>query len=180
MGLSSHQRAIGKSQTHLTPRWLLDALGPFDLDPCAAPDPRPWPTAARHIVEAEDGLSQPWKGRVWMNPPFDSRVAGRWLGRLRDHGDGIALVHARTEAAWFRPAWDSHGVMFLSKRVTFCTPDGVEQEGNSGAPVALIAFGKRNREILEGCDLEGALIMAWYHKGSYGRRDLLDTIPLSA
>jgi len=39
MTLGSHQQTIGKSQDHLTPRWIIDALGPFDLDPCAA-DPR--------------------------------------------------------------------------------------------------------------------------------------------
>lgn len=180
MGLSSHHRSIGQSQTHLTPKWLLDTLGPFDLDPCAAPDPRPWPTAGRHIVEREDGLSQPWLGRVWLNPPFDSRVAGRWLGRLHDHGDGIALVHARTEAAWFRPAWQSSGILFLSRRVSFCGQDGVQQEGNSGAPVVLVAYGKSNLAALERSGLEGSLILAWRRQGAYARRDLLDRIPLKA
>lgn len=33
-----------------TPRWLIDTLGPFDLDPCAAPENvRPFPTAASMI-----------------------------------------------------------------------------------------------------------------------------------
>jgi hypothetical protein len=41
MTLGSHQQSIGKSQVHLTPRWIIDALGPFDLDPCAA-TVRPW------------------------------------------------------------------------------------------------------------------------------------------
>jgi hypothetical protein len=36
MTLGSHQRTVGKSQTHITPRWIIDRLGPFDLDPAAA------------------------------------------------------------------------------------------------------------------------------------------------
>jgi hypothetical protein len=49
----------------LTPKFILDALGPFDLDPCAAPSPRPWPTALNHIELPEDGLKASWSGLVW-------------------------------------------------------------------------------------------------------------------
>jgi hypothetical protein len=41
MTLGSHQTSIGKSQAHFTPRWIIDTLGLFDLDPCAG-DPRSW------------------------------------------------------------------------------------------------------------------------------------------
>ena len=53
-GIGSHQKSIGDNQVWLTPKFILDALGPFDLDPCAAPEPRPWNTAAKHIIEKED------------------------------------------------------------------------------------------------------------------------------
>lgn len=43
----------------LTPQNILNALGPFDLDPCA-PINRPWDMAARHYTVADDGLSKPW------------------------------------------------------------------------------------------------------------------------
>ena len=40
----------------------------FDLDPCAAPAPQPWPTARTMFTEAMgDGLSIDWDGRVWLN-----------------------------------------------------------------------------------------------------------------
>jgi len=44
MTFGSQQKTIGTSQVHLTPRWIIDALGPCDLDPSAA-DPRPWDCA---------------------------------------------------------------------------------------------------------------------------------------
>jgi hypothetical protein len=57
MALGSHQTTVGKSQVHLTPKWIIDALGVFDLDPCAA-SPRPWDCARVNFVEADDGLSK--------------------------------------------------------------------------------------------------------------------------
>ena len=141
MTLGSHQASVGKSQVHVTPRWIIERLGPFDLDPCAA-DPRPWDCAARNVVEAEGGLSRPWCGRVWLNPPFDRYAVGAWIQKLADHGDGIALLHARTEATWFEPCWEAaRGILFLADRIKFCRPDGSEQPANSGAPPVLVAFG---------------------------------------
>jgi hypothetical protein len=32
MTLDSHQKTVGTSQVHLTPRWIIDELGPFGLD----------------------------------------------------------------------------------------------------------------------------------------------------
>lgn len=43
-------RTIGHPEW-LTPRNIVDALGPFDLDPCA-PIVRPWPTAVQHYTAA--------------------------------------------------------------------------------------------------------------------------------
>lgn len=158
MTLGSHQRSVGKSQVHLTPRWLIDALGPFDLDPCAA-SPRPWDCAATNYVEVDDGLSQPWHGMVWLNPPFDRYQVGKWIQKLADHGNGIALVHARTEAAWFRPIWQSADhLLFLDRRLKFCRPDGTEQPANSGAPPVLAAFGDEAVKRLYLSELSGALV----------------------
>ena len=35
LGIGGHQRARGGTVEWLTPPKILDALGPFDLDPCA-------------------------------------------------------------------------------------------------------------------------------------------------
>lgn len=161
MTLGSHQRCVGKSQVHLTPKWLIDALGPFDLDPCAATD-RPWDCATRNYVEADDGLTLPWEGMVWLNPPFDRYQVGGWIGRLARHQNGVCLVHARTEAAWFEPIWTrSACILFLGKRIKFCRPDGTVQPANSGAPPVLAAFGHRAAQRLQDSGLAGALITEW-------------------
>lgn len=161
MTLGFHQTTIGKSQVHLTPRWIIDRLGPFDLDPCAA-DPRPWDCARENICAAQDGLARPWGGRVWLNPPFDRRVVARWMARLAVHGHGTALIHARTETGWFRPAWGrASAMLFLFERLHFCRPDGTAQPANSGAPAVLVAFGSEDAERLRESRIPGALVTEW-------------------
>jgi hypothetical protein len=155
-GAGSHERPNeGATNIWLTPPALLARLGAFDLDPCAAPEPRPWPTAARHYIESEDGRALPWVGRVWLNPPYGPQT-GFWLGKLADHGDGIALVFARTETAWFQPiARRADAILFLAGRLFFLRPDGTRGKTNAGAPSCLLAFGARNVEALASSGLDG-------------------------
>lgn len=171
MTLGSHQRTIGASQVHLTPRWIIDALGPFDVDPCAA-TVRPFDCARVNIVEAVDGLAQPWNGRVWLNPPFARNKVGSWVDRLTEHGNGIALLHARTETAWFGRAWaHADAMLFVGRRVIFLKPDGTPQTtkdgkvANSGAPVVLVAFGQANVTALRDAGIHGRLCRNWHEVG---------------
>ena len=70
MSLSGHQKPHrGATDEWLTPPYIINALAPFDLDPCA-PVIRPWATARRHLTIEDDGLAHPWTGFVWCNPPF--------------------------------------------------------------------------------------------------------------
>jgi len=96
----SHTRRGGLTTDNwITPRWLIERLGPFDLDPCAC-EPQPWPTAKRMVTENEDGLLLQWSGFVWCNPPY-GRLLGVWLERMSVHNNGIALVFARTDTRAF-------------------------------------------------------------------------------
>jgi hypothetical protein len=84
----------------VTPREIIEALGPFDLDPCCPPS-MPWATARTHFHAGDrDGLAESWFGRVWLNPPYGA-AADQWLARLGAHGDGIALGPAATETRRF-------------------------------------------------------------------------------
>lgn len=163
MGMSSHQRPVrGATDVWLTPPEIIDALGPFDLDPCAAVG-QPWDTATRHLTIEDDGLAHDWHGFVWCNPPFGPE-AGKWLDRMAEHRDGIALVPARTETRWFiRAVWSSaDAVLFLHGRPHFHRPDGTRGKANSGAPIALIGYGARAVETLRACSLTGTLVSGWH------------------
>ncbi|MBF6272290.1 adenine methyltransferase [Nocardia sp. 852002-51101_SCH5132738] len=160
--MGGHQSARMVTDVWLTPPEILAALGPFDLDPCAAPDspaqPRPWATAARHICLPEDGLAADWAGRVWLNPPY-SREAVKWIARLADHGTGTALVFARTETSWFvEHVWKRASLLlFLDGRIHFHRPDGTRASENAGAPSVLAAYGPEDAQRLHTCGLEGTL-----------------------
>jgi hypothetical protein len=144
MSLSGHQSARMKNDEWLTPPSIIASLGQFDLDPCAPID-RPWGTAARHFDINDNGLSQQWHGRVWMNPPF-GKEAIKWMRKLANHGNGIALIPARTETAMFyETVWGkADGILFIKGRPHFHYVDGKRAAFNSGAPICLVAYGSDN------------------------------------
>jgi hypothetical protein len=162
-GMGSHERPIeGLKDEWLTPRHVTDALGPFDLDPCS-PVSRPWSTAATHYTIEDDGLSKPWHGFVWCNPPY-GRLTWIWLERLAKHGNGIALVFARTEVEGFvAQVWQrADAVLFLDKRLTFHHVDGTPGKANAGAPSCLVGYGRQAVDRLETCGLGGSLVSGWH------------------
>lgn len=165
MSLSGHQSARMRNDEWLTPPEIVRALGHFDLDPCS-PINRPWPTATRHLTVEDDGLVHPWSGRVWMNPPF-GREAVKWLRKLATHGDGVALIPARTETAMFyETVWGvADAVLFIKGRPHFHFVDGQRAAFNSGAPICLVAYGQRNAEVLAASGL-GFVVPARPHEGS--------------
>lgn len=157
--MGSHQSTSAITHVWLTPKWILDDLGPFKLDPCAAPDPKPWPTAEIHYTAPnQDGLALPWFGRVWCNPPYGNAAAS-WLRRLAQHGQGTALIFARTETKAFAD-WvfeQADALLFLEKRLHFCDRQGEPAKRNSGAPSVLVAYGAKDAEILLDGGLTGRL-----------------------
>lgn len=159
--IGGHHSHRAGTETWLTPPDIIKALGPFDLDPCAAPSPRPWPTATRHIELPEDGLSAPWTGFVWCNPPY-GRAVDAWLARMNEHGNGLALIFARTETeAFFRQVWRgaaATGALFIEGRLHFHFPDGQRAPANAGGPSVLIPYGAEALARLRAAKLPGALV----------------------
>lgn len=160
--MGSHQSTRAQSHVWLTPRHILDALGEFDLDPCAAPNPIAWPTARVHYIPPTDGLCEPWFGRVWLNPPYGSAV-WTWLDKLAEHGQGTALIFARTETSGFvDQVWKrASAIRFLHGRLHFHRPDGTRAAGNSGAPSCLVAYGDRDAKVLESVGIPGSFVTGW-------------------
>lgn len=138
-----HERSwIDGSTEWYTPPHVFEALGlEFDLDPAAPHGGVPWIPARRHLTRADDGLSRPWHGRVWLNPPY-GRQTPAWLRRLARHGDGIALVFARSDTAWFQQFAPQATVLcFVAGRLRFVPGDARSRRSTAGAPSLLMAFG---------------------------------------
>jgi len=164
----SQGRGIGGHQSHrmgkdewLTPPEILQALGQFDLDPCA-PIVRPWEMAKNHFTMLDNGLARDWDGRVFCNPPY-GREAAAWLARCAEHRNAIALIFARTETAmFFEHVWmKADALLFLEGRLHFHHVDGRRADANGGAPSVLIAYGKENARCLLRCGIPGAFVPGW-------------------
>ena len=145
-------------QEWLTPKWITDNLGDFDLDPCSPAERRPWDTAKNHIGLPDDGLEAEWNGRIWCNPPY-GRETFKWLNRLADHGSGIALIFARTETIGFHAEiWNkAKGIFFFKGRLAFHYIDG--RKGDvANAPSCLVSYSDEDNEYINKAGFNGKLI----------------------
>lgn len=131
----------------LTPPEIISSLEAFDLDPCAPVD-RPWDTALRHYTKLDEGLSKPWRGRVWLNPPY-GRDVFLWLEKLRQHKRGVALIFARTETTGFhKHIWHAADAIFFFKgRLRFHHVDGT-RGGTANAPSCLVSYSASDTESI--------------------------------
>jgi hypothetical protein len=95
-----------------TPRWVFDAMGlKFDLD-VAAPPGGPWHVPAdRYYTAEDDGLTSPWDGLVWCNPPWSQ--FGAWADRYESHDQAVIMGLCLSETLWFPQ------VLAASDAVTF-------------------------------------------------------------
>jgi len=141
-----------QSDEWYTPPAIFKALGmTFDLDPCSAGQGRDYVPALMRYTKADDGLSKPWHGTiVWMNPPFGGRNGQvPWLQRFFDHGNGIALVAARTSSEWFHDfAPRADALLFPKGKTKFIAPDG-KPGPSPWSGVVLMALGKESTDALK-------------------------------
>jgi hypothetical protein len=146
-----------KSNRWLTPNWIVEALGDFDLDPCGAPG-HSLAAVTYQIDDGEDGLLLPWNGRVWLNPPY-GKEAAPFLKKMVEHGSGIAFIFARTETKmFFNYVWESaSAILFLKGRVKFLNEDFVAPAA-ANAPSVLIAYSDFDAEVLRQCSIPGKFI----------------------
>lgn len=140
-GFTHDRRTEASSDEWFTPPEVFAALGlRFDLDPAAPAGGVPWIPADRHFNKREDGLAQEWQGRCWVNPPY-GRGTHRWLDKLAAHGDGLALVFARTDTRWFQGITaEATALCFIRGRLRFHRPDGTAG-ATAPSPSLLVAFG---------------------------------------
>ena len=87
-----------------TPQDFFDELNEefhFDLDVCADEINH---KCDKYYTKEQDGLTMPWKGIVWCNPPY-GREIGKWVRKALFASVGgatvVVLIPARTDTKWF-------------------------------------------------------------------------------
>ena len=152
--MSEHELSVGLSSEWFTPNFIFDALAlEFDLDPAHPGSNNPYCVVpARQIfTAADDGLRQPWAGNAWLNSPFGGRRGQVvWLRKFFAHGNGIALVAARTSADWFHEVAvpNAETLLFPSGKTKFVRVDGSVGK-QPGTGVVLLGMGATANRALE-------------------------------
>lgn len=136
--------------TSASPEWytpteiierVVALFGTIDLDPCSNSGGEPRIPASKHYREADNGLDQQWRGKVYMNPPY-GREIGAWVDKLADEfeygnvSEAIALVPARTDTGWWAHLPASM-VCFVTGRLSFS-----DHENPAPFPSAVCYLGK--------------------------------------
>ena len=155
---TSFQRCRETTDEWYTPKYITDALGHIDLDPCAAVT-RLWDIADSNYTKRDNGLVLPWFGRVFCNPPYSRKLVEPFIRKMAQHGNGIALVFNRMDIAMWHdvifPTADA--MLVLRGRLRFFRPDGSQGDA-AGCGSVLVAWGDNNAETLANCNINGKFI----------------------
>jgi hypothetical protein len=137
--MTVHEQPVGATVEWYTPPELFERLGlTFDLDVAAPVGGVSWVPAAWYFTPENNGLLQPWTGRVWMNPPYGPNCH-LWVARFIAHGNGMALTASRTETRWWQSlAGASTSMCFLRDRLHFIRPDGRQSRASFGSTLFAI------------------------------------------
>jgi phage N-6-adenine-methyltransferase len=141
----THVDRGGTNAEWYTPPWIFERLQlQFDLDPCQPAGGLDWIPATRRYSIDDDGLKQVWHGKVWLNPPY-GRDLSKWLSKMHEHRNGIALLPANTDTQWFHDyVSKAEGVFFIEGRVQFIDGKHRGQKKSPPAGSMLVAWGQDN------------------------------------
>mgnify|MGYP003312266264 CR=1 FL=1 len=107
-----------------TPQAFFDDLNNefnFTMDVCATPENAKCPI---FYTKEQDGLTSPWYGTVWCNPPY-GREIGKWVRRGYEQSNNgnvtvVMLLPARTDTKWFHDyIYSKAEIRFIKGRLKF-------------------------------------------------------------
>src|SRR5690242_9925227 len=114
----------------ITPRPFIhlakSVMGEIDLDPASSDVAQRNVQARHHFTPEDDGLAQPWFGRVWLSPPqgrgatapFIKKVVSEY--RAGNVDEAIVLVPNSLDTAWAQMLMCETGLaVFKQGRISF-------------------------------------------------------------
>jgi ParB family chromosome partitioning protein len=139
----------GNNEWYTPPEWIeraRAAMGSIDVDPASCEFAQRVVRAAEWFDQRRDGLEHPWRGNVWLNPPYSAGLIEQFIDKLlverHNFAQAIVLVHNRTDATWFHTLCSIAGAIAFTKgRVGFYNKN-VEQSSPAYGSI-LVYIGER-------------------------------------
>jgi phage N-6-adenine-methyltransferase len=139
-----------------TPSQYIEAarvvMGGIDLDPASNDIAQETVKAESYFTIQDDGLTNQWHGRIWLNPPYSKDLLYPFIDKLLTEleagrvTEAIVLTNNATDTAWFHRAEElARLICFTRGRIDFLTPSG-----DGGAPLqgqAFFYFGDNESEF---------------------------------
>ena len=139
-----------KNDNLKTPKYIIDAVSPIYLDPCAGENTN---IGKFNFWDGrgENGLENKWYGFVYCNPPFSEKEL--WITKMIEHNNGILMLPERGSAPWFGPVAKAAGYYFvMGKKINF---EGGSSSNNVGS--VLFLFGSEAVSRIVNSGLPGHL-----------------------
>lgn len=139
-----------------TPDWVIErarqTLGEIDLDPCTTESVNTRIGASLYYTAEDDGLVQPWFGKIWLNPPYSRGEIEKFVTKFSFSVDSIdaalILVNNATETLWFQRLLDLCPMVgFFNSRIAFLREDGEFKKPMQGQ--AIFYYGKETERFVK-------------------------------
>ena len=126
----------GSMEWFTKPEWIARAravMGGIDLDPASCAFAQRVVRAAEWFDRKQDGLAQPWHGRIWINPPYRTGLVGKFIAKLIEerasYKQAVVLVLSLTETEWFQNLGRvASAVAFPKRRLVFYNEHTEQQQ----------------------------------------------------
>ncbi len=100
-------------------------MGGIDLDPASSAEAQEIVKAGAYFTKRDDGLSQPWMGCVWLNPPYSTPAIKFFVAKLINEyqignvTEAVILTNNSSDTAWFHDLLSRFPACFTRGRVQF-------------------------------------------------------------
>ena len=132
--------ASSNSDGWYTPTYIVEmarrVLGAIDLDVASCEAAQSVVQAARWYGKADNGLVQPWYGRVWCNPPYSAptqwahkAISGYRAGEVMA---ALILTNSYTETHWWQDLAQAGTMLFFRGRLQFWHPEKTSDRNRTG------------------------------------------------
>lgn len=100
-------------------------MGSIDVDPASNDIAQQWIGAKTYYTKNNSGLSLPWVGNVWMNPPYDSKTLCLFVDKITsgEIQQACVLCNNNTETKSSRKLLEwCDAICLVTGRIRFVQP----------------------------------------------------------